>query len=323
MPPDRPAWLGALLAVIAASLFGSLGVASRFAYDAGLEPFALVAWRASVGALGLWLVLLVFRRPAAIRARFAALDARGRRWLALAVVLGLGVNASAFLSFDYTTVALALLGFYTYPALVAAGSVLLGREPLDLTRVVALVLSIAGMAAVVLGGSGEGTLPEGSILGVLLALAAAGFQTAFILTSRGYAALAADQVMGSILAGTAVGAIAVSLVTIGPEALVLPLSQPGLLLLLVLVGLFAAALPSVLFLTAIRWIGGVKTGILMLFEPVVGVALAAILLSEGLTLVQAAGGATILAAALLVQRGSTPAPRTGESGAVMPVPGGP
>ena len=327
MPPARPAWLGAAIVVLAASLFGTLGVASRFAYDAGLEPFALVAWRASVGAIGLWATLLVVRRPAAIRGRFGALDGPGRRWLALAVLMGLGVNASAFLSFDHTTVALALLGFYTYPALVAAGSVLLGREPLDATRVAALVLSLGGMAAVVLGGeadAGAPAVPGDNALGIALAFAAAGFQTVFVLTSRRYAALAADQAMGSILAGTAIAAIAVSLVVIGPAALALPLSNPGLLVLLVLVGLFAAALPSVLFLTGIRWIGGVRTGILMLFEPVVGVALAAILLSESLQPLQVGGGATILLAALLVQRGSRPAGApVEEAGAVLPAPGGP
>ena len=62
-----------------------------------------------------------------------------------------------------------------------------------------------------------------------------------------------------------------------------------MVVLLVGIGLFAAALPSVLFLTGIRWIGGVRTGILMLFEPVVGVALAAALLAEGLQPLQVAG----------------------------------
>jgi drug/metabolite transporter (DMT)-like permease len=57
----------------------------------------------------------------------------------------------------------------------------------------------------------------------------------------------------------------------------------------------------------------------MLFEPVVGVALAAALLTEGLQPLQVVGGTTILLAALIVQRGSRPA----ESGAVLPAPGGP
>jgi drug/metabolite transporter (DMT)-like permease len=76
----------------------------------------------------------------------------------------------------------------------------------------------------------------------------------------------------------------------------------------------------VLFLTGIRWIGGVRTGILMLFEPVVGVALAAALLAEGLQPVQVLGGATILLAAFIVQRGTAPHP---DAPAVAPAPGGP
>ena len=39
---------------------------------------------------------------------------------------------------------------------------------------------------------------------------------------------------------------------------------------LLLAGVAAAGLSSLLFLTAIRQIGGTRTGILMLFEPVVG-----------------------------------------------------
>ena len=48
-----------------------------------------------------------------------------------------------FIAFDRITIALALLGFYTYPAMVAVANVALGRERLDRTRVIALGLAIA------------------------------------------------------------------------------------------------------------------------------------------------------------------------------------
>ena len=121
MPNPRAGWLGAILLVAAASLFGSLGVLSRLAYAEGMEPFAFVSWRAGVGAIGLWLAISVLRARGGREApRERQQDAR--RWLALAVLLGAGLNLAAFLSFDNTTVALALLGFYTYPAMVAGGS---------------------------------------------------------------------------------------------------------------------------------------------------------------------------------------------------------
>jgi drug/metabolite transporter (DMT)-like permease len=45
-----------------------------------------------------------------------------------------------------------------------------------------------------------------------------------------------------------------------------------------------------------------RAGILMLIEPVVGVALAALLLNEGLQPVQLLGGLAILLAAIILQR---------------------
>lgn len=320
MPTPRAGLLGAILVLFGAALFGSLGVAARFAYDAGVEPFAFVAWRAGAGAVGIAVVVWVTLGPRTVWASVVRAG-RGARWaLVLAMLLGAGLNLAMFLAFDRTTVALALLGFYTYPAMVAAASAILGREPLDAARIVALGLALAGMVAVVLGGLGSTEPVRVDALGILLGLAAAGFQTVFILTSRGFAAVRADVAMGTILAGSAVVAAGVSLVTGGLGSLVQPLGQPPVLLLLVGVGLFAAALPSVLFLTGIRWIGGVRTGILMLFEPVVGVALAAALLGEGLQPLQVAGGATILLAAFLVQRGvrSSNVPSI-----VAPAPGGP
>lgn len=320
MPGPRGAWLGALIVIVAAALFGSLGVAARFAYDMGMEPFAFVAWRAGVGAVGLWLAIALARGPSRILGELRTTERRALGWLAFAIVLGAGLNLAAFLSFDTTTVALALLGFYTYPAMVAAGSVLLGRERLDASRVVALMLSLTGMAAVVLGGPAVEPGGRATLVGVGLALAAAACQTGFVLTSRGYSGVPADQAMGAILAGSSLLALIVTLVVHGPGAMAMPLGSPALIVLLVIVGLFAAALPSVLFLTGIRWIGGVRTGILMLFEPVVGVALAAVLLSEGLQPIQVIGGATILLAAFIVQRGTAPHP---EAPALSPAPGGP
>lgn len=319
MLTPRAGWLGAVLVLAAATLFGFLGVGARFAYDAGVQPFAFVAWRAGVGALGLALVVLIIRARSS-PARSAPATRGARRALALAMVLGAGVNLSMFLAFDRTTVALALLGFYTYPAMIAAVSALLGREPLDLARVAALVLALAGMIAVVLGGLGSAEAVRVDALGIALGLSAGAFQTVFFLTSRRYAAVRPDAAIGIVLAGSAVIAGVATVATGGVAALLQPLGSPSVVVLLIGIGLFAAALPSVLMLTGIRWIGGVRTGILMLFEPVVGVALAAALLGEGLQPLQVAGGATILLAAWLVQRGSHV---PGDVGVVIPAPGGP
>jgi drug/metabolite transporter (DMT)-like permease len=184
------------------------------------------------------------------------------------------------------------------------------------------------MVAVVAGGLGDGSGAGVDLLGVGLALVAAGCQTTFVVASRGYASVRTDEAMGAILVGSALIALAVAVLADGPAALGRPLADPGLLVLLLGVGLFAAALPSFLFLTGIRRLGPVRAGILMLFEPVVGVALAAVVLHEGVTPLQVAGGAMILAAALLVQRrAAVSAGAPSDAGLaetpVVPAPGGP
>jgi len=301
MSQARGSGSAVLLVLAAATLFGTLGPLSRTAYDAGLSPFAWVAWRAAVGSIGLWAVIASRRgvRSSLDGLRAASPDAR--RWLALAILAGAALNLSIFVAFQRTAIAIALLAFYTYPAMVAAVSGLLGHERLDRTRFGALGLAIVGMIAVVGGGLQPATGAAVDVLGIGLALLAAACQTTFVVASRGYASIRTEEAMGSILVGSAVIAFGAAAVFDGPAALARPLGDPGLLVLLVGVGLFAAALPSFLFLTGIRRLGPVRAGILMLFEPVVGVVLAAVLLGEGLTPIQAAGGATILLAAVLVQ----------------------
>jgi drug/metabolite transporter (DMT)-like permease len=319
MSNERSGWGGAAIVLIAASLFGSLGVLSRTAYDEGLTPFAFVTWRAAVGAAGLWLAIGLARSRGRGIVRWRSITPAARRSLGFAILVGTGLNLAIFTAFDHTSIALALLGFYTYPAIVAGASVLLGREQLDRARVVALGLALAGMVAVVLGGSDPAATLRLDALGIGAALLAAFCQAAFVLLSRGYAALPTEQAMGGILVGTAVLAAAVTVITGGPGALTLPFGQPSLLGLLLIVGIFAAAVPSSLFLAGIRQLGAVRTGILMLAEPVVGVVLAAIFLAEAVAPLQVAGGLTILVAAVVVQRdtrrGDVPAP-------LAPAPGG-
>lgn len=296
--------VGVLIVLTAASLFGTLGPLSRFAYDAGMEPVAFVGWRGAIGfaataAIVWWRIA---RRDGRL-VRLRDLDGRARLSLAVAAFMGFTLNLAMFIAFDRITVALALLGFYTYPVMVAIGNVALGREPLDRPRVVALVLAVAGMVAVVASQLDPSAGIEFDLIGVALALGAACSQAVFMLISRkGYRAVPADQAIAVVLAVTVICCVALTVATGATATLAQPIESPVVLPLLLFTGLFAAAIPSMLFLTGIRLIGGTTTGILMLFEPVVGVVLAAWLLSEGLAPIQVLGGLAILGAALILQR---------------------
>lgn len=295
---------GSLIVLGAATLFGMLGPLSRFAYDAGMTPTAFVAWRAIIGLTTLGLIIgWRVRTGRSSLLHFRGLPPRVRSALLVAALAGFLLNLAMFLAFDRVTVALALLGFYTYPAMVALVGILGGREPLDRPRAIALTLALGGMAAVVASQLDPAAGIRLDALGIGLALGAALSQTLYVTVSRdGYRQVPTEQAIFVVLLVTTIGATTLTLLVDGPGSLLEPLSQPSVLPLLLFTGTFAAAIPSLGFLTGIRAIGGLRAGILMLWEPVVGVALAAALLDEAVVPIQLLGAAAILAAAVILQR---------------------
>jgi drug/metabolite transporter (DMT)-like permease len=298
---------GSLTVVLAACLFAMLGVLSRAAYDLGLTPYAFVTWRSGVAAIAVAALVVVGLRRGARLVGWSSLAPRDRLALGLAALAGASLDVTMFLAFARVPVAIVLLCFYLFPAIVAAGSALLGWERVDRTRALALAIALGGMVAVVIGGEGAGALGGLDPVGVVLAIGSAVSQAVFVLVARrGYRQVPTEQAMALVLT---VSATIATLLAIGGGALAsvwLPFSQPDLLGLLLFTGVVATGIPSILFLAGIRWIGGVKAGILMLAQAPVGVALAAVLLDEGIGLVQVAGGVAILAAAVIIQRSAAP-----------------
>ena len=308
---SRSPIVGVAIVLSAASLFGMLGPLSRFAYDLGMQPVAFVAWRAAIACLATaaFVAWRVARRGERL-VHPSSLDRRARVSLGVASLMGFTLNLSMFIAFDRITVALALLGFYTYPVMIAVANVALGRERLDRARGVALALAVAGMVAIVASQLDPAAGIRFDVIGILLTLGAAASQAVFVIVSRrGYRTVPADQATTVILAGTVVCCLALALATGALATFAFPFEVPSVVPIVSFTGIFAAAIPSMLFLTGIRILGGTSAGILMLFEPVVGVALAAWLLAEGIAPIQVVGGLAILGAAFILQRAATPEER--------------
>lgn len=292
------------MALVAAAGFGTLGPLSRFAADMGLGPIAFVAWRALLGSIAVGGALALRGRGLGSLGR---LDGRGRAALGVATMTGFLLNVAMFNAFDRITIALALVLFYTYPAMVAVVGVATGRERLTGVRLAALALASAGVVLVLAGGLDAGPGIDVDLLGVLLALGAAGCETVFVVVSRhGYPGVGSDVATLVILVGTMFGALAIAVPGGVAPQLEAPVRSLDPWPIILVAGVLGAALPSMLFLSAIRRIGGIRTGILMLFEPVVGVTLAALLLGESMGVPQLIGGALVLGAAVLLQVSAEP-----------------
>jgi drug/metabolite transporter (DMT)-like permease len=302
----RRTMLGTLAVVVAASLFGILGPVSRLAADrAGVETIAFVSWRSLLGAVVVGCLLAVRTLRGRPLVGIRAMSVRARSSLLVAVASGVILNLAVFVAFSRITVALALLGFYTYPALVTLAVALTERRRPHGVQLAALGMATLGMAIVVLGGLDPARGLTFDLLGLGLALLAAVAQAVYVLVSRGYATVPIDQASFVVLAGGCLGFLAIALMTGSGAAVVSPLSNPVAWPYLLAGGVLGAGIPTTLFLLGIRWIGGVRSGILALLEPVVGVLLAAVLLNESLRPIQLLGGALVLGAAVLLQRASS------------------
>jgi len=152
--------LGAVLCLLAAASFALQPLLVRIAFDGGASLLSVGALRFALAAA----VLAVLARR--------ALAVVPLRILLPPFVLGLtlyGLETGLFFaSLERIDVSLASLLMCSYPAIVVAGAVLLGRERASKRRAAALVVALVGVLLALAGGVGGALDP----VGIALALAA-------------------------------------------------------------------------------------------------------------------------------------------------------
>ena len=190
---------GVLYALAAGVALGTLGPVSNVAYGAGMGSPTFAALRATVGAL----VLLALAGRDERRVSIRSLSRREQTMLAMTAGAQACLSLALFAAYGAMSVALVLAVYFSYPLLVCAASIALGRERLTPIRAAALLLSLAGLLVVVLGRSG----PEvhASAMGLALAAVAACCQATYLVASRnGFTRVPSTQAVTVILVGAAV-----------------------------------------------------------------------------------------------------------------------
>ena len=292
--------LGALLIVVAASSFGVLGPIARYADEAGVSSLTLVTWRAGVGAI---VVLLFLALRAAGGTRlwkpWRELPRRDLLIMSLSAPTNALLNLAMFIAFIRIGIALSLLIFYVYPALVALASVIWFGERLDRLRWAALAISMTGVVLVVAGAGDLGSL---DLLGIGLAAAAALAQMFYALAAHhGFRAVPGAQAAASTMGGAALIYLVIFAVLGRLPEIGQPLASLAALWPVMVAGVIGAGLATVCFIAGIRLLGAPRATILSTLEPVVGVALAAILFGTVPTPLQLIGGALIITAGIVLQ----------------------
>lgn len=292
---------GALLVLTASLGFATLGTLSGIAYQAGMSPAAFVTMRAVLGAALLGMLLAA--RPG-LWTRIAALATRERAMLTVAIVVNGAFNLALFAAFGVMAVGIVLGIYFTYPIVVWIASVALRRERVTVARALALTLAMAGIGLILAERLGAG---GSAPLGLALAAAAAAGQATYIVISRhGFPSVSPEQAITLVLLGGAAMAMVAALLAEGPSAFGGAWVASGAAwLAVVAAAVLGTAAAKVWVLRGLRLLGGTRTAVIMLVEPVGGVVLASVVLSQSISLIEASGGLLILAAAVIVQ---VPAP---------------
>lgn len=300
-PAPRSDGFGAGLLVLAAFCFATLGPTSRFAVAAGVDELTLVTWRAVIGALFVAGVALVLSRFGHVVARpLREIPPRHRLMNVVAGVVNAALNLTVLLAISRISIALALLVFYTYPALVALVATAFFGERLDALRWVALGVSLFGLALVMIGAGEVGDL---DLVGVGLAFIGALCQVVYALSARhGFPSVPSPQAGGVTFTVAALSYLAVILLTGQLGNLDAPLASSAALVPVIYAGVVGAGIPTMAWIVGIRILGAPRAAVISTLEPVIAVILAALLLSEIPTPLQVVGGACIVGAAIVVQR---------------------
>lgn len=298
-----PVGRGLCYLIIAGIAWGTAGAAASLLYrSTDLGPLALSFWRCLGGLVLLCAVRAARTAWAARTGRTApfprggarhsagsqdgapgsALEPRRRRASRIAAN---GVALAVFQAAYFAAVQATGLAVGTVvtlgagPVLIAAGARLTMGEALGRGEVAAMVGAVAGLAVLVLGGSGATVRPWGVALAVL---SAAGYAVMTLLTRHWGRAGGADG------AGDTVWVFAVTVLCLLPFGLAEGLfphvaHQGRALLLIVYICAVPTALAYGLYFAGAAVVRSATVSVIMLLEPVSAAVLAVLLLGERLT----------------------------------------
>jgi drug/metabolite transporter (DMT)-like permease len=278
---------GALLVAASAAGFATLAIFIKFAYAAGASTITILAWRFTLAAV--CLALLLKGRGISL-----ALDSRLLKQLVLLGGLGYGSMSMLFaLSIKYVPASLAGMLLYTYPALVSILSFFIGDERYTWQKGLALAVCFSGLF-LVLGVSFDNV----SILGFVFGLGSALVYSVYIVISNRILKNTDPLVTTTYVCASA--AVVFALSGLATDSLNWTLPLDGWLAIIG-IALLATIVGIVGFFAGMSRIGAINASIISTLEPVITVLLSVALLHEKITPLQVGGGVLILGSILFLQ----------------------
>jgi drug/metabolite transporter, DME family len=272
---------------LAAALWAVAATAARSLFDDGMQPVELAGARVTVAALGLAIVNRQWALPRSAKTAGSVLA------FGLSIAL---VTVTYYVAIEHLAVAVAVVLQYTAPAMVVVWVAIAHRRPSAREVWVALVLALVG---VVFASDLPGAdIDEIDLVGIAAGLGSAVCFASYTIFSEKVGA--AYGPVGAMFRAFFVAAIFwnVALLVTGR---VNPLFSSDDLLLIGFIGVFGTLVPFSLYVWGIRHVKPERAVIAATLEPPFAALVAWIWLGQGLSAMQLAGGALVVAAVVALQ----------------------
>jgi len=270
-----------LRVVVAMAIFGTIAL---FVRNISVSSSELALYRAMLAVIVLSAVFLLTGQKIPFREIKKELPvlllsgvAMGFNWILL------------FQAYKYTTVSVATLSYYFAPVLVTLACPILFKEKMGAKQWLCFGMSTLGIILI----TGVGDLSAGSdhLKGILFGLSAACLYATVVLLNKFIKGV--TGLHRTFLQFAAAVAVLIPYVALTDGFTLGSLELSGWICLLV-VGLVHTGLAYCLYFSSIEAISGQQAAILSYVDPLVAIFVSVLLLGEGMTLIQALGGALIL-----------------------------
>ncbi|WP_312472103.1 EamA family transporter [Neobacillus sp.] len=272
-------------------IFGSIGV---FVKKIELTSSEIAFLRGVIGSLFLLIASFLFKH----KPSFKALKENAILLLLSGAAIGLNW-IFLFESYRYTTISNATISYYFAPIFVMILAPWILKEKLTSVKVVCILTAMFGLFLIVNTGVGDTSGSQHHALGIFYGLLAAAFYASVILMNKFIKNLSGFEI---------------TLVQLMTAALVLfpyvlwqghlhfaSLNSTSIIFILI-IGIVHTGLGYFLYFTSIQKLKGQTIAVLSYIDPISAVIIAAIFLSENMTMIQMIGGVLILGATFLSEK---------------------
>ena len=285
--------IGPILIIIAASIWGCMGIFVRKLAEFGFSAIQIVSIRITLAALFFSLILFIKNRAGF---KISLRD--------IPLFLGLGIGSILlftvcyFSSITIMPLSTAAILLYTSPIWIMLMSAVLFHEKITSRKIIALALAFAG-CVLVSGFSGDGITATGLMFGLGSSIGYGLYSILGTVALRKYSPYTVTTYTFLI---AAIGSWFIN----HPADMLSKFSNAtdfnGLVLLSLLTALLTAVIPFLLYTLGLRNVEASKAGILATVEPMVATIVGITYFSEALTLLSGLGIFLILSAVVILNK---------------------